>query len=105
MAEVSSDDALWRRFCPEGNDHHTVRSPPDNSGFAAGDDGGDGDKKQRHAWKSRYMEWLRPNLHQFAHSQQGTRDTRYTTRQPTYRDVECSETRLQGRQCRHRHTA
>ncbi len=81
MADVSSDDALWRRFCPEGNDHHTVPSsiPPDNSGFADGDDDDDGNEtengKKRHVWKMRYMEWLRPNLRQFvfAHSQQGTR--------------------------------
>jgi hypothetical protein len=83
MAEVSSDDALWRRFCPEGNDHqdhHTMRSstPPDNSGFADSEDDDDGNEtengKKRHVWKTRYMEWLRPNLRQFvfAHSQQGT---------------------------------
>ncbi len=53
MAEMSSDDALWRNFCP------------DNSGVPAPDE------RQQRVWKTRYMGWLRPNLRQYARSQQG----------------------------------
>lgn len=55
MAEMSSDDALWRSFCPDNSGDGTAHAVP-----APG-----------RVWKTRYMGWLRPNLRQYARSQQG----------------------------------
>jgi hypothetical protein len=58
MAEVSSDDALWRRFCADNSGDHTALAVPAP------------DERRQRVWKPRYMGWLRPNLHQYARSQQ-----------------------------------
>jgi len=59
MAEMSSDDALWRSFCPDNSGDGTAHAVPAP------------DERQRRVWKTRYMRWLRPNLRQYARSQHG----------------------------------
>lgn len=54
MNELTSDDALWRRFCGD-----TTSCGDEGTSDDEGVDGG-------HVWKPRYMQWLRPNLRQYA---------------------------------------
>jgi hypothetical protein len=65
LAELSSEDALWRRFCP----------PDSAEGTTAGVDGFLGDNEKRHGMKDKYMDWLRPNLNLYVQS----RRTCYST--------------------------
>ncbi len=55
MNELTSDDALWRRFCGD-------TTSCGDQGTTSGDEGADGG----HVWKPWYMQWLRPNLRQYA---------------------------------------
>jgi hypothetical protein len=52
LAELSSEDALWRRFCPSDS----------AEGTTAGVDGFLGGNEKRHGMKDKYMDWLRTNL-------------------------------------------
>jgi hypothetical protein len=63
MNELSSDDALWRRFCG------TDKQPTDKGVDVGVEEEEETTTRSRHVWKTTYMAWLRPNLRQLGQSQ------------------------------------
>ena len=62
MNELSSDDALWRRFCD------TDKQSTDEGVDVGEEHEEETTARIRHVWKTRYMAWLRPNLRQLGQS-------------------------------------